>query len=71
MTPSITYTWTLGGLGDVGHWHGRHTDRDRESEFYLTMLSIARIMSVERWWNDSDGKTEVLREPVLVQLCPP
>jgi hypothetical protein len=55
----------------VGHWHGRHTDRDRESEFYLTTLSIARIMSVEHWWNDRDGKTEVLREPVLIPLCPP
>jgi len=55
----------------VGHWHGRHTGRDREPDFYLTMLSIARIMSVEHWWNDSDRKTEVLREPIPVPLCPP
>jgi len=55
----------------VGHWHGRHTDRDRVPHFYLIMLSIARIRSVEQWWNDSDGKTEVLRESVPVPLCPP
>jgi len=61
----------FGGGGDVGHWHSRHTDRHTQPGFYLTMLSIARIMSVGQWWNDSDGKTEVLREPVPVPLCPP
>jgi len=55
----------------VGHWHSRYTDRDREPDLYLTKLSIARIMSVGHWWNDSDGKAEVLREPVPVPLCPP
>jgi hypothetical protein len=50
--------------------------------FYLATMSVAKIvrtvsnviwnMVMEHWWNDTERKTEVLREePVPVLLCPP
>jgi hypothetical protein len=44
--------------------------------FYSRMLytGLLRItVGMERWWNDTDGKTEVLGKKKLVPmpLCPP
>jgi len=57
----------------------REREREREEHVsrrfccqnYVTSVINERF-NMEHWWNDTDGKTEVLVEkPVSVPLCPP